>query len=68
MALVRILIDLGQSVLLTSYTHSAVDNILLKMIEVSQIYFLINFNTINNYNYVNVILSLFFTDCYLFKN
>ncbi|KAK2182354.1 hypothetical protein NP493_357g00002 [Ridgeia piscesae] len=30
-ALVRILVTLGQSVLLTSYTHSAVDNILLKL-------------------------------------
>lgn len=30
-ALVRILVALGQSVLLASYTHSAVDNILLKL-------------------------------------
>jgi DNA replication ATP-dependent helicase Dna2 len=30
-ALVRVLVTLGQSVLLTSYTHSAVDNILLKL-------------------------------------
>lgn len=34
-ALVKILHLLGQSVLLTSYTHSAVDNILLKLKEVS---------------------------------
>jgi len=30
-SLVRILTVLGQSVLLASYTHSAVDNILLKL-------------------------------------
>ena len=30
-ALVKILKELGQSVLLTSYTHSAVDNILIKL-------------------------------------
>ena len=34
MALVRILSLLGVSVLLTSYTHSAVDNILLKLKQV----------------------------------
>ena len=33
-ALVRILATLGHSVLLTSYTHSAVDNILLKLKQV----------------------------------
>ena len=32
-ALVRLLVALGKSVLLTSYTHSAVDNILLKLRE-----------------------------------
>ncbi|GIY98801.1 hypothetical protein CEXT_36551 [Caerostris extrusa] len=32
-ALVRLLISMGMSVLLTSYTHSAVDNILLKLKE-----------------------------------
>jgi DNA replication ATP-dependent helicase Dna2 len=32
-ALVRIFVRLGHSVLLTSYTHSAVDNILLKLIQ-----------------------------------
>merc|ERR1719510_1837093 len=32
-ALIRLLLTLGKSVLLTSYTHSAVDNVLLKMIE-----------------------------------
>ena len=32
--LVRILVSLGKSVLLTSYTHSAVDNILLKLKQV----------------------------------
>lgn len=30
-ALVRMAVLLGQSVLLTSYTHSAVDNVLLKL-------------------------------------
>ena len=30
-ALVKVLNELGYSVLLTSYTHSAVDNILLKL-------------------------------------
>lgn len=34
MALVKVLTLLGYSVLLTSYTHSAVDNILLKLIKV----------------------------------
>lgn len=34
MALVKVLTLLGHSVLLTSYTHSAVDNILLKLIKV----------------------------------
>ena len=33
-SLVKILTELGQSVLLTSYTHSAVDNILIKLIQV----------------------------------
>lgn len=33
-ALVKVLTLLGHSVLLTSYTHSAVDNILLKLIKV----------------------------------
>ena len=33
-ALVRVLVALGQSVLLASYTHSAVDNILLKLLKV----------------------------------
>lgn len=33
--LVRLLVALGKSVLVTSYTHSAVDNILLKLIPVS---------------------------------
>ncbi len=33
-ALVRILVASGLSVLLASYTHSAVDNILLKLIQV----------------------------------
>ena len=32
--LVRALVSLGKSVLLTSYTHSAVDNILLKLTQV----------------------------------
>jgi DNA replication ATP-dependent helicase Dna2 len=32
--LVRALVSLGKSVLLTSYTHSAVDNILLKLMQV----------------------------------
>ena len=32
--LVRALVSLGKSVLLTSYTHSAVDNILLKLKQV----------------------------------
>ena len=32
--LVRALVSLGKSVLLTSYTHSAVDNILLKLVQV----------------------------------
>lgn len=31
--LIRILIALGAKVLLTSYTHSAVDNVLLKLLE-----------------------------------
>ena len=30
-SLVRLLVTLGRTVLLTSYTHSAVDNILLKL-------------------------------------
>ena len=34
-ALVRVLVAAGQSVLLASYTHSAVDTILLKLREVS---------------------------------
>jgi hypothetical protein len=34
-ALVKVLNELGLSVLLTSYTHSAVDNILLKLKKVS---------------------------------
>ena len=33
-ALVRILVSLGHSILLASYTHSAVDNILLKLKQV----------------------------------
>ena len=33
-ALVEVLVKLGQSVLITSYTHSAVDNILLRLLEV----------------------------------
>jgi DNA replication ATP-dependent helicase Dna2 len=32
-ALIRILVDMGKTVLLTSHTHSAVDNILLKLTE-----------------------------------
>ena len=32
-ALIRLLVALGKSVLLTSYTHSAVDNVLVKLIE-----------------------------------
>ncbi len=32
-ALVRVMVGLGKSVLLTSYTHTAVDNILLKLKE-----------------------------------
>ncbi len=35
-ALVRVMASLGKSVLLTSYTHSAVDNILLKLKESQQ--------------------------------
>ena len=35
-SLVRILTALGMSVLLASYTHSAVDNILLKLIQVNK--------------------------------
>ena len=31
-ALVRLLVKMGKSVLLTSYTHSAVDNLLLKLL------------------------------------
>ena len=37
-SLVRLLVILGRSVLLTSYTHSAVDNILLKLKAVSTIH------------------------------
>ena len=33
-ALIRVLVRLNHSVLLTSYTHSAVDNILLKLKQV----------------------------------
>lgn len=36
--LVRALVAMGKSVLLTSYTHSAVDTILLKLLNVSNIY------------------------------
>ena len=32
-ALVRLLVKMGKSVLLTSYTHSAVDNLLLKLLK-----------------------------------
>lgn len=32
-ALMRMIVKLGQTVLLTSYTHSAVDNVLLKLLE-----------------------------------
>lgn len=32
-ALIRVLVSIGQTVLLTSYTHSAVDNILAKMVD-----------------------------------
>ena len=32
-ALVRLLVKMGKSVLLTSYTHSAVDNLLLKLLQ-----------------------------------
>lgn len=39
MALVKILRELGQSVLLTSYTHSAVDNILIKLKAVRATFF-----------------------------
>jgi DNA replication ATP-dependent helicase Dna2 len=31
-ALIRLLVALGKTVLLTSYTHSAVDNVLIKLI------------------------------------
>jgi DNA replication ATP-dependent helicase Dna2 len=31
-ALIRLLVALGKSVLLTSYTHSAVDNVLVKLL------------------------------------
>jgi len=34
-ALIRVLVRLNRSVLLTSYTHSAVDNILLKLKQVN---------------------------------
>ena len=34
MALIRVLVRINCSVLLTSYTHSAVDNILLKLTQV----------------------------------
>lgn len=37
--LVRALVSLGKSVLLTSYTHSAVDNILLKLLQVCTVLF-----------------------------
>ena len=36
--LVRLLVTLGRTVLLTSYTHSAVDNILLKLKKVCPLY------------------------------
>ena len=38
--LVEVLVAQGKSVLLTSYTHSAVDNILLKLKEVQCVYVL----------------------------
>ena len=35
-ALVRLLVKMGKSVLLTSYTHSAVDNLLLKLLQTAE--------------------------------
>jgi DNA replication ATP-dependent helicase Dna2 len=32
--LIRLLVLMGKTVLLTAYTHSAVDNVLLKLLEV----------------------------------
>lgn len=39
-ALIRLAVRLGQSVLLTSYTHSAVDNVLLKLCQFNDVEFL----------------------------
>ena len=39
-ALIRLAVLLGQSVLLTSYTHSAVDNVLLKLSKFNDVEFL----------------------------
>ena len=41
--LVRVLVASGKSVLLTSYTHTAVDNILLKLKEVCQWSYLLTY-------------------------
>lgn len=39
-ALIRLAVLIGQSVLLTSYTHSAVDNVLLKLCQFKEVEFL----------------------------
>lgn len=50
---IKVLLSLGHSVLLTSYTHSAVDNILVKLLDMN-----IRFIRLGDYSKVKDILTL----------